>query len=67
MYNLVKGTYVLKLYNNMGQLVYTDQLQHDGSQATKIIYLNKDIDKGAYQLQLSNASGYKTTKSIIKN
>jgi hypothetical protein len=67
MYNLVKGIYVLKLYNNMGQLVYTQQLQHDGSQATKIIYLNKDIDKGAYQLQLSGGNGFKTTQSIIKN
>lgn len=66
MYNLVKGTYVLNLYNSMGQLVYTEQLQHDGSQATKTINLKGDIGKGSFQLQLSG-DGFKTTKQIIKN
>jgi len=67
MNNLVKGTYLLNLYNNMGQLVYTQQLQHDGSQATRTINLKTDIAKGAYQLQLSSDNGFKTTQSIIKN
>ncbi|MBL7703074.1 MAG: hypothetical protein JNM14_12550 [Ferruginibacter sp.] len=67
MYNLVKGTYVLSLYSNEGRLVHTQQLQHDGSQATRTITLNGDIAQGAYQLQLSGAGGFKTTKQIIKN
>jgi len=67
MNNLAKGTYLLNLYNNMGQLVYTEQLQHDGSQATKTINLKSDITKGAYQLQLASDNGFKTTQIIIKN
>jgi Secretion system C-terminal sorting domain len=67
MNNLVKGNYVLNLYNSMGQLVYTEQLQHDGSQATKTINLNWDMGKGAYQLQLGNSNGFKTTQTLIKN
>jgi hypothetical protein len=67
MYNLVKGTYVLKLYDNTGQLVYTEPLKHDGSQATKTINLNADIGKGAYQLQLNGGNGFKTTQKMIKN
>jgi hypothetical protein len=67
MYNLAKGMYVLNLYSNTGQLVYSEQLQHDGSQATKTINLKGDIGKGMYQLQLNNSAGFKTTKTIIKN
>ncbi len=65
--NLLKGTYVLNLYNNMGQLVYTEQLRHDGIQVTRIINLKTDIAKGAYQLQLSSDNGFKTTQTIFKN
>ena len=67
MYNLVKGTYLLNLYNDMGQLIYTEQLQHDGSQATKTINLKGEVVKGTYQLQLSNDNGFQTTQKIIKN
>ena len=67
MNNLAKGIYLLNLYNNMGQQVYTAQLQHDGSQATKIIDLKEEIAKGVYQLQLSSDNGFKTTQRIIKN
>ena len=62
-----KGTYVLNLYSNDGRLVYTQQLQHDGSQATRTITLNSDIAKGAYQLQLMGDNGFKTSKILIKN
>jgi hypothetical protein len=65
--NMAKGVYVLNLYNSMGQLVYTEQWQHDGSQATKTISLKGDISKGAYQLQLSGGNGFKTTQTLIKN
>lgn len=67
MYNLVKGTYVLNLYSNDGRLVHTEQLQHDGSQATRTINLKSDISKGAYQLQLMNDGGFRTSKILIKN
>jgi hypothetical protein len=67
MYNLTKGSYLLSVYNNMGQLVYTEQLQHDGSQATKTITMKGEVGKGVYQLQLSSDTGFKTTQRIIKN
>lgn len=67
MNNLVKGMYLLNLYNSMGQLVYSEQLQHDGTQATRTINLNGDIGKGVYQLQLSGGDGFKTTRQIVKS
>ena|GEM_PF-951585 len=67
MYNLAKGNFQLNLYNAMGQKVYTEQWQHDGSQATKIIQIKGEIGKGAYQLQLSGDNGFKTSQIIIKN
>ena len=67
MNNLAKGTYVLSLYSNTGQLVYTGQWQHDGSQAVRTISLQTDIAIGAYQLQISGGNGFKTTQRIIKN
>jgi len=65
--NLAKGSYLLNLYNNMGQLLYTEQWLHDGNQATRVIDLKTDMAKGLYQLQLSNDNGFKTTQRIIKN
>jgi hypothetical protein len=68
MNNLAKGTYLLNLYNTMGQKVYSEKIQHDGAQAaTKTIDVNMDLEQGAYQLQLIGDNGFKTTKSIIKN
>lgn len=65
MYNLAKGAYLLNLYNNMGQLVYSQQLKHDGSQATRTITTDAEMTKGAYQLQLSGGNGYKTSQRVI--
>ncbi len=65
--NMAKGMYVLNLYSNDGRMVHTEQWQHDGSQATRTINLKTDIAKGAYQLQLSNTNGFKTTQILIKN
>ncbi len=65
--NLAKGSYVLNLYNNMGQLLYTEQWLHDSSQTTRIIDLKTDLSSGLYQLQLNSDNGFKTTKQIIKN
>ena len=66
MNNMAKGTYLLTLYNNMGQLVYTEQLVHDGIPVTRTINLKTDIAKGAYQLQLSG-NAFKITQTILKN
>ena len=65
--NIVKGSYLLNLYNNMGQLLYTEQWLHYGSQTTRIVNLKTDLTKGLYQLQLSSDNGFKTTEKIIKN
>jgi Peptidase family M1 domain/Secretion system C-terminal sorting domain len=65
--NMEKGTYLLNLYNYTGQLVYTTTVQHDGNPATKTVELKGEVSKGAYQLQLSNDNGFKTTQLIIKN
>jgi hypothetical protein len=68
MNNLAKGAHQLNLYNSMGQQVYSQKIQHDGSQAaTQTIDLNMDVEQGVYQLQLIGDNGFKTTKSIIKN
>ncbi len=64
--NLAKGSYQLRLYNSLGQLVHTETIQHDGSTAGRIISLKEDIPGGAYQLQLSNDAGFKTSQLFIK-
>ncbi|MFM6924236.1 MAG: hypothetical protein ACKOU7_01945, partial [Ferruginibacter sp.] len=48
MNNLLKGAYLLNLYNEAGQLIYTEKLMHDGNPATKMISLKTDIAKGVY-------------------
>lgn len=67
MQELAKGTYQLNLFNSGGQLVYSQSWQHDGSNSTRIISLEKDIPAGVYQLQISGDNGFKRSRQLVRH
>lgn len=65
--NMDKGTYTMIMYNNLGQKVFSTQLQHAGGTATKTIAVDNALMKGTYQLVLVGENGDKLSSRIIKN
>jgi hypothetical protein len=64
---LEKGTYTVSLVNNLGQRVYTGQLQHGGGTALRTIDLGIKIANGNYTLTVTGNNGIQFTEQIIKN
>ncbi len=65
MNNLHKGSYIVKLINNLGQTMLTKQINHAEGTSTEIIDANKL--KGAYIFELSNPDKSKTHNKLIIN
>ncbi|MBL7703076.1 MAG: T9SS type A sorting domain-containing protein [Ferruginibacter sp.] len=64
--SLAKGNYLLRLYDNTGTIVHSEQFVHDGSQANRSINLKTTIAPGMYQLQVNNEKGFKSSQKIFK-
>jgi len=64
--NLAKGTYNISLVNNLGQPVYSAQLEHPGGNVKKTIKLNSMIGAGTYRLMVKGEN-VKLNQLIIKN
>jgi len=62
--NLEKATYMVTLFNEVGQKVYTKQLNHDGRTASFTVELPASLKRGIYNLQVSS-SGFKTIKNVV--
>jgi hypothetical protein len=62
--NLLKGTYTLNVYNSTGQTVITQQLNHQGGSASKVLPLPASAKGGMYNLQLSS-NGVNISKPFI--
>jgi hypothetical protein len=54
--NEPKGIYTFKLFNNLGQVVISRSIVHNGGSATQTINLENLVQKGVYQLQVSNGA-----------
>ncbi len=57
--NLPKGDYLLKLFNNTGQIIFTSRISHQGGSATQSIAFNKAWAKGNYILEINKPNGSK--------
>jgi hypothetical protein len=62
--NTNEAMYQINIFNQIGQTIYTQQLQHTGRTATNVVTLPENIAKGIYSVQISNNS-VKTTQKII--
>jgi hypothetical protein len=65
--NLDKDSYTVSLVNNLGQRVYTGQLQHGGGSALRSIDLGTNLANGNYTITVMGDKGIKFTQQIIKN
>jgi hypothetical protein len=54
--NMDKGTYLIELYNQLGQKVYNQSLQHNGGSTSQVLQLSEKIPKGVYQMKISGAA-----------
>ena len=62
--NTNEAMYQIHIFNQIGQTIYTQQLQHTGRTAAYVVALPANIAKGIYSVQISNNS-VKTTQKII--
>jgi len=66
MKTLAKGTYTFTLYNNLGQKVFTKQIDHAGTPASEVIILPTAITKGIYHVQVSGKSVLMNKMMVIE-
>lgn len=64
--NLAEGTAVVKLYNAVGQLVYTENISSIGSSSSMQLELSRNLAAGTYQLQITDAKGNVFKESVVK-
>jgi len=65
MKNMEKGRYIVMLYNNAGQSVFSTIINHDGRNAAYPV-TTRVISKGSYQLHISNDNIKKTELLIFE-
>ncbi len=60
------GVGTVRLFNNMGQLVYTETINNAGSNGSMTVEINKHLAAGTYQLQLTDAKGNSYKETVLK-
>jgi hypothetical protein len=63
--NKERGTYVVQLFNNLGQQVYSKSIVHQGGSSSQTLSFGSAVSKGVYQLQVSSGSETSLSQQII--
>jgi hypothetical protein len=63
--NQPEGPYVIKLFNEGGELIIEQQIQYFGGNNTESIQLKKYLPHGIYELKATSPSGSQTIINII--
>ncbi len=63
--NQPKGNYVMRMINNLGQVIQAEQIQHHEGNSKESIQLNKHIGKGTYQLQIITPDNRMLTTKVF--
>ncbi|MGZ8561550.1 MAG: T9SS type A sorting domain-containing protein, partial [Flavisolibacter sp.] len=64
--NMDKGTYMVTLVNDLGQVIYNKPVFHAGGSIIQQIKLNHNLARGVYQIQVSG-SGEKIATKIVSH
>ena len=59
------GVYQLRLISITGQVVYTQNIAHNGGSATQTIRLGSAFAGGTYQLEIMKPDNTKTTRALV--
>lgn len=62
--DMEKGIYSIRLLNTMGQVVFTQQLTHNGGSAAQSISLGKSMAGGSYRLEIIQPDNSRTAKTV---
>ena len=62
--NLQKGKYNVILYNNLGETIFTQIVEHNGGNANYNVRVTQLISKGSYKLLISNEE-FEQAESLI--
>ncbi len=65
--NQSAGKYQFKLFNNAGQQIQSNNLNHAGGNGTQTIQIPAGLARGAYQLEIISADKTSSTVSIFIN
>lgn len=63
----LKGNHLIDLYSVQGEKVMSTRLAHDGNDAVKSVYLNRNLQSGVYYLEISDPKMNKTIVKIVIN
>ncbi|UAY51259.1 T9SS type A sorting domain-containing protein [Ferruginibacter albus] len=63
--NMPKGSYVMRLINNSGQEVSTQEIDHNGNNSYQTIRVG-DLSKGLYNLEITGNDNFKKSLKVIK-
>jgi hypothetical protein len=63
--NVIKGTYLLQLFSNSGQQVYSTVITHIGGSANQLINLPKRINSGLYHVRIKSDSELLFNGSLV--
>jgi len=64
--SLTKGAYELKLFNNLGQVVYTNRISTEGGALNQSLILPSNVKAGIYSLQLQGGDVTISKRVIIE-
>ena len=59
------GSYILKLFSNMGQLIFSTSLYHTGIKVLKQIQVGPGLVKGIYRLEIAGPNAFRQTKKLL--
>ena len=62
---VLTGTYLLKLYNGSGQLIFTKDIYRRGVSGNLVIKLPPGIAKGIYKLEILQPDGTSKVKQVF--
>ncbi len=66
MNNVEKGTYSVKIFNSIGQELFSTNLKHDGGSATQTIQLGRSLAAGRYTMNISNGTTFITRTVVVE-
>jgi Secretion system C-terminal sorting domain len=67
MSNMPQGIYNVRVFNGMGQVVATKQINHAAGSSNEAIQLGRGISKGIYQLEVVKPDNSKFSTKVITN
>ncbi len=63
--DIPKSSYVIKITNDLGQVVIKKTFKHEANQTVQVININKNLAHGNYQLEIIISGKQKIIQSLI--